>query len=256
MDRKLRKFLHLVIAFLLATSLVRAQVQQVVANSGTTSVAGITFTGRKALATNASSGASNTVTITSQVSGDTNIVGLFWCDDAGCDLNSTTSDTFTVTDGASNSYNYSSPDVNYNGVTFFREAVVHASNIATDASNTLTVSVSSTHTVYYLSISVSEFSGVVNSSPLDQTGTFETASGGSPSSVSTGSSTSQAQELVYGFFRIGTGTLAAGGCCTLLNSIGGTLKDEYFVSSSTGTQTVTMTYSGTTSQSQVVATYK
>ena len=216
----------------------------------------ITSTGRKAMAANAGSGTSITATIASQASGNANVVSLTWCDNSACTL-ATASDTFTVTDGAGNSYNYSSPDISYNsGSGNIRLTTVHATGIATSASNVITASVTSANTVYYLTISASEWAGMATT-PKDLTATNSTA--GSSLSLSSGTNTSVPNEMVYAFAVISGGvTLSASGSYTTINNSTLNTGDEYLIVSSTGTQTATMTFTGggTQSYEMILVTYE
>lgn len=256
MDGKLRKFLHLGVALLVAASLVRAQVQQSVTNSNAGSAApSISFTSRKATHSNASSGNTSAATITSQVSGDTNIVGVVWCDDAACDAHQCTSDTLGVADFAMNSY--SGPDVSVIGSIgqYTCLAVFHAQGIATSASNLVTVTITSTNTIYYAAISVSEFAGIA-SNPTDQTGTTN-AAGSSPISIMAGGNTAQASELVYALAYVQSATLSAGSLYNGLNTMDTNAMDEYQIVSSIATYTATFTYTGSSStKTGVLVTYK
>ena len=105
-----------------------------------------------------------------------------------------------------------------------------------------------------------EVSGCDTSAPLDQTGSV---SGSTTYSVSTSGSTTTANELVVGAFGDSTAneTVTIGSGYTLSEQTNNTTgNDVYFtetkIVSSTGTQTATITATGTDSFSQLIATFK
>lgn len=217
----------------------------------------IVSTGRKSSHVNPGAGATSVTTITGQVLGNTNIVGVAWCNDAGC-ATSTAAQTFTVTDGAGNSYSSADKRINTSASQDLAMAAVHASTILTSASNQLTLTITG-GTPFYAMILVSEWPGILNLSPQDQTGSVDTANGtASPLSITAAGATTQASELVYAFAHSGNlnPTLFAGAGYTIINQPDNQDADEYQVVSSIATYTATFTYSGTASQMGVLVTYK
>lgn len=219
----------------------------------------ITVTGRKAGHGNGGSGITSVTTITSQVSGNINICGVNWADD-GINGTSTVGDTFTVTDGAGNTYNGASPDIRLNETAsgrFTAFAVVHANNIAMSASNTITLTVTSINTVFYALISCSEWHSSLGSSlTKDQSGSADPGSAASPISIVAGGATATANELIYADVQLNGDTLVAGASYTLLNAPFANAADEYQLVSSIATYTATMTFGGTQTGAGVLVTFR
>lgn len=216
----------------------------------------ITYTTRKASHQNGGAGATSVATITGQVLGNTNLVAVEWCGDSGCNA-STAAQTFTVTDGAGNSYT-SDKRVDTTVSQKLAIAILHSSSIATSASNLLTLTITG-GTPFYAIITVSEWSGILNVSPQDQTGSVDTANGtASPLSIPAGGATTLAAEVVFAFGHSGNlnPTLSAGSGYTIINQPANQDADEYQIVSAIATYTATFTYSGTASQMGALVTYK
>jgi hypothetical protein len=203
----------------------------------TPSFATIAYTTRHC--TNSSSGTTVACTITSQVSGNLNAIYIGWTDNA-----SPNSDTVAITDGAGNSYSCPAGAQNNTGSPSFNTtAICYANSIATSASNLITATITTANTVAYNWIGGAEISGQATSSVLDQTGTLACAVCGSPASVSTSGSTTQANELVFAGGLSSTMTNTASAPFMEIDN-GNYGMDMYNVVSSTGTQTASMTFPG------------
>ena len=215
----------------------------------------ISYAGNKASIANAGGGQQAQATITSQTAGNTNIVGVLWCDDNSCTSNNCSGDTVSVSDAANGSYG--TVDVRLNSSVNRKEclAVFHLSNITTSASNAVTATISGS-SAFYATIAISEWSGLTNTAPADQSGTVDLGSTASPLSITAGGATAQASELVYAFGAINAGTLAAGSSYSALNAPVTNILDEYQIVSSISTYTATETYTGSTGQCGILVTFK
>jgi hypothetical protein len=219
--------------------------------------AAIAPNGTPQLSFNGGAGQTVTLTLTSQANPDTNICSVFWCNDSSC-ATSTSGNVISITDASGNSYNGASPDVlAINTITaglIYTTALVHASNIATSASNLVTVTISGSST-WYLEAVCSEWSGIKTSAALDQTGSAHTTSAAaSPLSVSTSGATAVANELIYVAADVnGGGTLSPGSGYT---QVSGSNLDEYQIVTTATTYTATVTYTGSHPWNAVLATYE
>jgi hypothetical protein len=190
-----------------------------------------------------SSQTSVTLPTMANVSGDAIIVVEGFCTNSSC--NSTTSGITTTapTDTATNTYSqifrYDTPTTG----AFTALVVYCADNVATSASNAITINSSG---AYYFAGSVFEITNQATTcaSLLDQSGTFTSAStSSSPISISTTGSTVDTNEMVVG--AINNSGYTAGSGFSLMNSSGGFGSTESMTQAATGTATATFTFTGT-----------
>jgi hypothetical protein len=209
---------------------------------------------------NGNGGTGATVSCTaSNTAGRAQIVAARWCDNSACTL-STASDTYTISDTEGNTYGQCVRHDTANGTDRRALVVCIAENISTNASNVVTLSVTSGNTVYVAGLMASEVGGVTATVTLDQQGILDgSTAASSPISVTTSGQTTATNEMVYGFFNI-----ASGGVATLTQGTGYSnnrqialdSKDEWTTAVNEETPTAAMTYSGSYQQSAILVTYK
>lgn len=190
----------------------------------------------------ANTGAGNTVSCTvNNTLGRAQIVAVKWCDtDTTCTV-STSSDTIAITDTSGNSYPCDQRLDSASGTDRRGMAVCHTANIAANASNAVTLTVTSGNTVQLAGLIVNEVSGGTASFIQDAEGTLDVAATASPATVVTTGATVRGNELIYTFINIDAGTLAVG-----QPSYGG-MGTNYFAGQ-LGTPTITG--SGTTAMAE------
>jgi hypothetical protein len=194
----------------------------------------------------------------SNTAGRAQIVAVKWCDtDDSCTI-STAADTYTITDTQGNSYGQCERIDSASSTDRRAMVVCIAQNIGANASNVVTLTVTSGNQVTVAGIMVSEVGGVTSTVTLDQHGTLDAAAASSPISVSTTGATTATNELVYGWFNLNSdaATLTAGTGYAGNRSVDTNEKDEWTSAATTGVQTATMTYSGSYQQRGIIVTYQ
>ena len=215
--------------------------------------------GHSCNASNGSNGSTVQCAISSQTAGNQTNMFIGWCDDASCNTTSPASDTVAVTGGGTDTCP-SGTRTNATAAPFLFASIICFNYNIVGGGNTYTVTITSSNTIYYLTVLGNEWTGQQTSSTsLDQVGEANNTVGTSPASVTTTGSTTKQNETIYaGCFISGGPTVTAGAGYTLVSvtssGVGGGY-DESMAITSTGSQTATMTYSGTHRNVCSIATF-
>jgi hypothetical protein len=206
---------------------------------------------------NGNGGAGATVACTSNdAAGHAKIVAVKWCDTANACTVSTSGDTIAVADTQGNVYTQiarldSASSTDRRGMAIFK-----TSNIGANAANIVTLTVTSSNSVNLAGIMVSNVGGVTSTFTLDQVNYLDVTAAASPISISTSAPTTAANEIVYAWMNLDAGTLTIGSGYSSNRSVDTMEKDEWTSVSTTGTQTATMTFSGSQQQRAIIVTLK
>lgn len=138
------------------------------------------------------------------------IVAVKWCDtDTTCTVD-TSADTITITDTAGNTYTLDQRLDAASGTDRRSLAVYHAASIAANASNNVTLTVTSANAVTLAGLIVTEISGGTASFIEDAEGTLDVGATAAPLTISTTGATVRGNELIYTWANLDAGTLFVG----------------------------------------------